>query len=470
MASTFIVSINSDDERNKYLSSILTVLIVSENVDMEIPPVLGLFTVTLSFLCISLAFSFISVFSTILMKQWVNSYAIVYTKGTAADRCRDRQRRVDNVGTLLVRSPIAWLLGLVQTQFFLLNVATGTYLLTVNSFVSGSFIILAFSIVVAYLYFTLRGAIDSRFPYQTPMSFTLRWFGRVFFSHPVASLDDLIRVVTHFLSHPITSLKRMHIIPHTSKQGPDELDVHCVSWTLQISVDKGVRLSTLEHLATMGTLAGIVPVLVANCFHVFVDCVNVLDNDVVVVRGLGRLATASAMSFFRTLSHLSVTDPESWVFEHVRRRYSTTFPLEADFRGLPFYYTLGAIHRLFNSDEEREQRPKIEWRDYKPSRHEHARVSRALAELAQSEYRRSECREREGEKEGEGKGERERGKVPRWIVRFALHSLSLDPPKTVVTDCLSVVAIDLGCEVPSTAVTASGERCVLASPVLHGSF
>ena len=56
------------------------------------------------------------------------------------------------------------------------------------------------------------------------------------------------------------------------------------------------------------------------------------------------------MSFFRTLSYLSVMDPESWVFEDVRKRYSTILPLETNFRGLPFYYTLGAIHRLFNSD------------------------------------------------------------------------------------------------------------------------
>ena len=38
MASTFIISINSDDERNEYLSSILTVLIIPENVDMATPP------------------------------------------------------------------------------------------------------------------------------------------------------------------------------------------------------------------------------------------------------------------------------------------------------------------------------------------------------------------------------------------------------------------------------------------------
>ena len=374
------------------------------------------------------------------MKQWVNSYAIFYRKGTAADRCRDRQRRVDNIGTLLVRSPIAWLLGLVQTQFFLLNVAIGTYLLTVNSFVSGSFIILAFSIVAAYLYFTLRRAIDSRFPYQTPMPFTLRWFGRVFFSHPVASLDGLIRVVTHFLSRPITSLRRMHTIPHTSKQGPDRLDVHCASWTLQISVDKAVRLSTLEHcLGSPPSSLQIVSVSlsIASTFWITTWWWSEDSDD-----SPQHLRCPSSAPFCIFRPRIQSLGRSSTIVGAIPQSFRS--------RRLPFYYTLGAIHRRFNSKEKHKQRPKIEWRDYKPSGHEHARVSRALAELVQSEYRRSECREREGE--------RERGKFPRWIIRFALHSLSLYPPKTVVIDCLSVVAIDLGCEVPNIAVMASGER------------
>ena len=42
-------------------------------------------------------------------------------------------------------------------------------------------------------------------------------------------------------------------------------------------------------------------------------------------------------------------------------------------------------------------------------------------------------------------------KVPRWILRFALQSLSLDllPQKPVVADCLRIVATDLGCRVPN---------------------
>ena len=51
-------------------------------------------------------------------------------------------------------------------------------------------------------------------------------------------------------------------------------------------------------------------------------------------------------------------------------------------------------------------------------------------------------------------------KVPRWILRFALHSLSLDPPPPVpvVADCLTIVAIDLDCQVSD--ITVLEERCV----------
>ena len=52
------------------------------------------------------------------------------------------------------------------------------------------------------------------------------------------------------------------------------------------------------------------------------------------------------------------------------------------------------------------------------------------------------------------------GKVPRRILHSALYLLTLGPvsPPSVVADCLTVIAIDLGCNV-STIVT-SDKRCV----------
>ena len=165
----------------------------------------------------------------------------------------------------------------------------------------------------------------------------------------------------------------------------------------------------------------------------------------VVVQGLEQLATVSATCFLRTLHHLSVTDQTSSVLADVRRRYRRVFPFEVDFTGLPFRYTVARIHALAN----RRWNPQhFQWDSDRPSAQEYIGVARDMVEAAQVEYQRVQHR-----------------KVPRWILRFTLHSLSLDPPPPtpVVADCLSIIAIDLGCDALDTISTASDERCVHVS-------
>ena len=72
-------------------------------------------------------------------------------------------------------------------------------------------------------------------------------------------------------------------------------------------------------------------------------------------------------------------------------------------------------------------------------------VAHNLARLARSEYQRT-----------------RRVKVPRLILRFALRSLSLNPPPpaSVIADCLSIIAIDLGCDGLNAGNTTLDERCV----------
>ena len=83
------------------------------------------------------------------------------------------------------------------------------------------------------------------------------------------------------------------------------------------------------------------------------------------------------------------------------------------------------------------------WEDYKPSSDEHVTVAHVLTKISQEKYRRSQPK-----------------KVPRWLLRFALHSLSQTtlPPTSVVTDSLSIIAIDLGYD--SSTAAALDERCV----------
>ena len=230
------------------------------------------------------------------------------------------------------------------------------------------------------------------------------------------------------------------------------LDLRCISWMLKTSLDEAVHLSTLKHLATVTTLAGFDPTLVGDCLSIFISCVNVSHRKVAIIQGLEQLATVSAACFLRTFDHLSVVDPTSSVLEGLRQRYIRVFPLETDFRGLPFRYTMAKIHGLVT--ETRYHRLTqyyrytryhrlTQWGEHRPSAQEHIPIARDMVEGAQVEYQNTQPR-----------------KVPRWILRFALHSLSLDPPPPtpVVANCLSIIAIDLGCDVSETEL--SHERCV----------
>ena len=269
------------------------------------------------------------------------------------------------------------------------------------------------------------------------------------------------------------------------------LDLYCISWILWTPLDVPARLSALNYLATMSR-ARFDPTLVIYCIDTLISCVKVADGKVTAIEGLEQLATASALCCLHTLSHLAVADTIVSV-EDVRQRYTGAFPPETNFDNLPFSHTLGAIHTIFYqtrkfrvglpirtdqmtlitwraqlalrnhwwedgkpSTDERvivadacafggEARPawRVQWEDYKPSSGEHNIVASALAKLARFEYRR--------------RGHR---KVPRWLLRFAFHSLSQHtlPPTSVIADCLSIVAIDLGCDISNT--TTPRERCV----------
>jgi len=195
------------------------------------------------------------------------------------------------------------------------------------------------------------------------------------------------------------------------------LDVRCILWMLRTCLDKDIHFSTLKHLTTMVALANVDPVLVSECFKVFTGCAQAgaADHEVVVVQGLEQLAAASALGLFKTISHLLDLDPPSRALDNLRRHYTKAFPAFTDFRGYQFCHIMSAVHC----------------------------VSHNLVDLTLS-----------------GRKKTQRMKTPRWILRFALHSLSLDPPPptSVTADCLSVIAIDLGCDVSNTRTMASDKR------------
>ena len=141
------------------------------------------------------------------------------------------------------------------------------------------------------------------------------------------------------------------------------------------------------------------------------------------------------------LPHL--IDTGSRVYEDARQRYTRAFPAETRFDHLTVPYTLAIIHSVFYSGPHSrishrfEVGKSMEWEAYEPSNDEHTIITQALT-MVSRQFKSLRGR---------------RVKVPRWILRFALHSLSRSPPPSVVVSCLTIIAIDLGYD-------PLDERCV----------
>jgi len=135
--------------------------------------------------------------------------------------------------------------------------------------------------------------------------------------------------------------------------------------------------------------------------------------------------------------------PPPSALEDVRQRYLRVFSTYADFHGHQFYHVMNAVCCLFIPCMGRRS---FQWNGYEPSTCEHAIVAHNLVKITRFKCSRP----------------RQKAKVPRWILRFALHSLSLDslPPASVVADPLLIIAIDLGCDLSRIRAETSNERCI----------
>ena len=181
-----------------------------------------------------------------------------------------------------------------------------------------------------------------------------------------------------------------------------------------------------------------------DCFSISTVCFAVSNRREESTEGLEQLATTFTERFYRTLHHLTVTDPTSGVLEDMRQRYDEVFPRRIDFAGFPSRHTIAmidALAREYWSDRQ------ALWRnDDRPSDDEHVGFARDTAQVSQAKY------------------QQERG-VPTWTLNFALDTMFLDPlpPALIIADCLKVIAIALGCDVPDVATF--DERCVCLSPI-----
>jgi hypothetical protein len=456
----------------------------------------------------SLAASLFAAFLAMLGKQWLIRYDSTDMRGSATERSQNRQRKLDGIVAWYFDHVVGSLPLMLQAALLLLGCALSRYLWEVDIIIASVVLGVTSFGSLFYLLISAAGTAFKACPYQTPGSYVLRYLGlkaqsaasdfpalRVAGSaikntsmksrvirtivanvrcyHPwwpvgnvVPFSRDLVVAVPGALVRDVQCLwqsvactlvtlptavrsvaravnYRLYGPPLTPDQKLAQqtvaLELRCISWTLQASLEKSVRLSTLKHLMSMPELSYFDPYLVIDCFDVFIGCILVVNREVLTVQGLEELATVSARCLFRTFHRLSVVDPTSCVLTILRNRYNKVLRSdEINFTGLPFRYTMLMIHALFK----RRWNPSyLKWD--RPTVDEQLPFARYMAEAARVGYQHT-----------------RRTKVSRWILRFALFSLSLDPPSPspVIADCLTIIAMDLGCDLSD--VVTPGERYV----------
>ena len=447
----------------------------------------------------SLATSLFSAFLAMLGKQWLNRYASIDARGSPIERSQNRQLKLNGIVAWYFDHVMESLPLMLQFALLLQGCAFSRYLWGINTIVASVAIGTTSFGVIFYACIIVVGAASLSCPYQTPGANLLRrirrkfplvlgalrsafspiidastsidmltiwWDGLKEFEWIIKDVATLLMVTLLLLILlPVCLATDIYLLARTvarvsitlarkmwgwfrGARGSDpravELDLQCISWMLQTSLDKGVHLLTLKLLATVMTQVHFKPALISACFGILAGYMSIVGGKAVITQGSDELAAAAALCCLRTLSHLTTMDPTSSVFKEVHRRYTKAIPFETNFEDFPSPHHFSILHRIFYPSgkwvEWRYLRqPRIQWKDYRMSSNEHA----ALVQLARSEYRRN-----------------QRRKVPRWTLRFALHYLSQDPlpPTTVVVDCLLIIAIELGCAVADT--TALEKRCV----------
>ena len=168
------------------------------------------------------------------------------------------------------------------------------------------------------------------------------------------------------------------------------------------------------------------PQLAITYAKVLLECVDVREGPVTERPRLDHLASAASICLLRTLSCL---DRNAVSVRDILEHNALTIPPGAAFEGFQCRHTVSVIRAMLAGHKRRQ----LDWKDYKPRSTEHSLLANTLGHVLLA-------RPQPVDPE-----------VLRWNLDFVLHSLSQDPPPraSVISACLSIIAIDLGCDISS---------------------
>jgi len=307
-----------------------------------------------SLLYASLTASLFAAFLAMLGKQWVNRY-LRNRGGSAADKSRDRQQKLDGLEKWRFRLTIESLPVMLQLALLLLGCALSRYLWLISRTVAGVVVAVTLFGVTSYVFLTLAATFYPKCPYQTPPSIFTRALVRYLtcsnhsfarslrsLMAPFPSVKDLRRIIRHLRSgarRALTSLGGISGVPEetehmplavvTSAAAPTRIyedvpidwevykaDTRCISWILHSTTDADVIYSTARFAGDMiwypEAVGALSPHILASLFF---DCL--LDGE--AAPGKSEHAISIGMALASVLSTQFITEPDSRVYEELQK-------------------------------------------------------------------------------------------------------------------------------------------------------
>ena len=333
-----------------------------------------------SLLYASLATSLFAAFIAMLGKQWVNRF-LRNRGGSAADKSRDRQRKLDGLEKWHFHLVIESLPVMLQLALLLLGCALSRYLWTINRTVAGVIIAMTLFGVVSYVSFTLAAILYYNCPYQTPPSVLTRTTLRHLTRGDAAFARFLRSLIASFpsIKNPGQILRRLYpgvrsvlrsfhrfptvgegeehiplavvVTPPTRvfKDSPIDwevcrADVRCISWVLNSTTDIDVIFSavqfavdTIWYPEVSGALS---PHVLADLFF---DCL--LDGRVIPRKS--EHASSIGMALASVLSIRLSMEPKDEGLEELCGRLASQIQWERSSE--PMFLLVGVVLKLIAS-------------------------------------------------------------------------------------------------------------------------
>lgn len=237
-----------------------------------------------SLLYASLTTSLFAAFLAMLGKQWISWY-LRNRGGSAADKSRDRQRKLDGLKDWYFHIVIESLPVMLQLALFLFGCALSRYLWMISRTVAVVVIATTLLGAVAYLCFTIAATLFYNCPYQTPASLIIQSLASYYYSKPThppmplvitprRSMKKLRRLLRSLLSgmwsaarglgRTVSGQQETLGIPLAAVTLPARVfentpldwasfqaDTRCVAWVLGSSTDNDMIFSTVRFAADL---------------------------------------------------------------------------------------------------------------------------------------------------------------------------------------------------------------------------